>query len=551
MATSTKSVANKLSAVAKQASAVVSQANAKGINTTNATNQINKANAMVAQTARQGSKSFSGSSEEKAYNANVITASSLAPTTAINLPPKPIVNGVPDITAINQGLAGGTSGITADAKGTLSVTPTTDPTSTDKYAGLTNLFNQYTQQSQNIPLPSSEDIYNKQYKADKIAQKQQAVNDYTSQLNTIVANRDANVLKVEGQGRGITETIIGGQQAQINKEAAIAALPVQAQLAAAQGNLEMAQSHLETMFKLKSADATAQYNYKTKLLDSVYNFASGIEKSKLDDLKVKEERTYQEKQTFIKAQQAALSNALGQGAPSSVYNAIKNATDLNGVTIAAGIYNGDVLGREAQRANIAQSYASIAASNATRKAAEASLTGALSAEDNAKFNSNPATKTVRDATAYASAVSNYKDAINTYGTGEVFGKGSGALGQAYSALVGATKDYYTLGTLDNGVEKLIALGIPKPSVFGLKSGRIAALDTALDTSKEVIARNISQLNSTTFAGSQELKALASEADKVITPKPTSTLQQDELNQFNSLWGNSGTTSKFSADAFLN
>jgi len=284
---------------------------------------------------------------------NVITPQSLAPNTAITVPQKPVVAGVPDIAALNQGLAGGTTGITTDATGKFTVTAPTDTTGTDKYAGLTNLFNEYTKQSQAIDIPSQEDIYNKQYKADGIKQKQQAVNDYTSQLNTIVANRDANVLKVEGQGRGITETIIGGQQAQINKEAAIAALPVQAQLAAAQGNLEMAQSHLDTMFKLKSADATAQYNYKTKLLDSVYNFATGIEQKKLDDLKVKEERTYQEKQTFIKAQQAALSNALGQGAPASVYNAIKNATDLNGVTIAAGIYNGDVLGQQLKRAQIA------------------------------------------------------------------------------------------------------------------------------------------------------------------------------------------------------
>lgn len=350
---------------------------------TNTTAPVNNATVGLSAAQVAGLKGMKGIDQNLLSNykagtgGTAITASKLVPNAPVNIPTKDPVTGVPDIGAVNQGLTDTAGGITTDATGKFVVTPTTAPTSTDKYSGLTNLFNQYQAQSNAIKPPSGEAIYNAQYKADGIAQKQQAVNDYTAQLNTIVANRDANVLKVEGQGRGIPDVIIGGQQAQINKEAAIAALPIQAQLAAAQGNLELAQSHLDTMFKIKSQDATNQYNYKTKLLDSVYNFASGIEKSKLDDLKVEEDRKYQEQQTFIKAQQAALSNALGQGAPASVYNAIKNATDLNGVTIAAGIYNGDVLGREAQRANIAQSWASVRASNATTTAANAARSGTL------------------------------------------------------------------------------------------------------------------------------------------------------------------------------
>lgn len=343
MATPTKKTTN-VKVLAKQLSVVASQAKSLGINT-------DREDAMVRQTNRQGSTSFKGSTEEKAYNSSVITANSVKPAAPVVIPQKPIPSNIPDISAINQGLAGGTTGITTDTSGKFTVTAPT--AGTDKYGGLTSLFDSYLKESQAIEPVSNEDIYNKQYKASQIEQKQQSVNDYTSQLNTIVANRDANVLKVEGQGRGITDVIIGGQQAQINKEAAIQALPVQAQLAAAQGNLETAQTHLETMFKLKSADATAKFNYKTKLLDSVYSFATGIEQKKLDDLKVQEDRKYTEQQSFIKAQQSALSNALGQGAPASIYNAIKNATDLNGVTLAAGIYNGDVLGRQVQQAQLA------------------------------------------------------------------------------------------------------------------------------------------------------------------------------------------------------
>lgn len=284
---------------------------------------------------------------------SVITPASLAPVGVVKPPVAPIVPS-PDMGALNASVTGGTTGITTDAKGQLVVAPPVAPPATDdKYAGLRSIFDDYQQQKEGIAPPSNEKIYNKLYRETQIADKQQAVNDYSSQINTIVANRDANILRVEGQGRGIPEAIIGGQQAQLNKEAAIAALPVQAQLAAAQGNLQMAQSHLETMFKLRSADATAQYNHRTSALDSIYNFATKIEQSKIEDIKLSESKKYAEKQEFNKAQNAALQNALGQGAPASVYNAIKNATDLSGVTIAAGIYNGDVLGRQLQQAQLA------------------------------------------------------------------------------------------------------------------------------------------------------------------------------------------------------
>ena len=360
MATSSvASLSKQLSSLTKTASTAAAAAKTQGKDTTGITNAINKSNAMVAQTNRQGSKSFSGSAEEKAYNANVITPSSIAPAAGVNLPTKPTVT-APDIGATNTGLA--TGGITTDATGKLTVQPTETTTGTNKYQGLSDIFNSYLQESQKNTPVSNEAIYNAQYKADKIAEKQQAVNDITAQINTIVANRDANVLRVTGQGRGIPEAIIGGQQAEINKEAAIAALPLQAQLAAAQGNLSLAQSHLDTMFQIKSKDAQAQYDYKTKLLDSVFNFATKIEQNKLEDLKVEESRKYTEKQDFIKAQNAALSNALAQGAPASVYNAIKNATDVAGVTIAAGIYNGDVLAQQIKKKQLADLYAPKAAS---------------------------------------------------------------------------------------------------------------------------------------------------------------------------------------------
>lgn len=143
----------------------------------------------------------------------------------------------------------------------------------------------------------------------------------------------------------------------------------------------------------------------------------------------------------------------------------------------------------------------------------------LSYTDNAKLNATPQAKTIKDGVAYKQAVENYKTAIEKHGTGEWFGAGSGELNSSYQTLVGAIKDYYQLGTLDNGVEKLIELGIKKPSVAGQKSARIGALDTQIAGVNQALRYNADQLNSTGFAGSIELQQLI---DAALGVKPTAT-----------------------------
>lgn len=152
--------------------------------------------------------------------------------------------------------------------------------------------------------PSVADAYKQAQQETDILNKQQIVNDLSSQLNTITANSQANQLRVIGQGRGIPEAIIGGQQAQIGREAAINALPVAAQLSAAQGNLDMANRNLETLFKIKVEDATAQYQYKKDVVTSVMNIASKAESVKLDVVLKKIDQEYESTLNLQKEQQA-------------------------------------------------------------------------------------------------------------------------------------------------------------------------------------------------------------------------------------------------------
>ncbi len=343
--TSNRSSSNRsVSSLNRQLASVSAQAKGLGIDT-------RKADAMVKQTNREGSKSFSGSREERAYNDSVITSADIAPKPKINLPP-PVVPVVPDIAANNVGFNDPATGVTAGPNGSLTVT---DPN--DKYAGASKIQNDFQTALAQLNAPTGADIQRQLEKETGLRKKQQAVNDYSSQLNTIVANRDANKLRVEGQGRGIPEVIIGGQQAQIDKEAAIQALPVQAQLAAAQGNLALAQDHINTWGQIMMTDATNQYNRKKDVLTSVRDFAVGLEFKRIDDLEKANERKYQETQAITKAKAQAMAQALSQPGGSSVIGAIKNATTLDEIVAATGKYNGDVLANQIKQKQLSDLYA--------------------------------------------------------------------------------------------------------------------------------------------------------------------------------------------------
>jgi hypothetical protein len=111
---------------------------------------------------------------------------------------------------------------------------------------------------------------------------ERAKNQYTNQLNTLTASRDAEMLKLEGQGRGQTSGFIGGEQARINREAAIQALPIQAQLAAAQADYETAKSHVDTLFQLKLKDIDTQQAYKTTVANTFMSVATAQQQNLLN-----------------------------------------------------------------------------------------------------------------------------------------------------------------------------------------------------------------------------------------------------------------------------
>jgi hypothetical protein len=139
-------------------------------------------------------------------------------------------------------------------------------------------------------IPKQESVLNSsevQNQNQVIEQKRQAAQTYTNQLNSVIAKSQADILSTQGQGRGIPEAIIGGQQAQINREAAIQALPIQAALSAAQGDLSMAQDHLKQLVDIKTEEVQNTFQYKMNYYNAVKEVATKKQAAQIDALEKK------------------------------------------------------------------------------------------------------------------------------------------------------------------------------------------------------------------------------------------------------------------------
>lgn len=167
-------------------------------------------------------------------------------------------------------------------------------------------------------MPKKESIYSDpeyQREQRRVEKSRRELNNYTANLNSIVTKSQAEGLALEGQGRGITESIIGGQQAQIAREAAIQALPVQAQVAAAQGNLDMAERNLDQVYRIKSEAISNEYEYKINQYNAIKDFLTKEEERRLAQLDLAETRTYNESQKNVTAQDEWAKFALANGRP--------------------------------------------------------------------------------------------------------------------------------------------------------------------------------------------------------------------------------------------
>ena len=130
--------------------------------------------------------------------------------------------------------------------------------------------------------------------------KEKEVADLSAQLRGI--NADALVaqqtLESRASGKDVTTRFLGRQQQEITRQAAIQGLPVAASLAAAQGRLQTAQSHLDKLFEFKVADAKAENDFKNKVAEITFEFASKKDQDRIEASIRKENREFEAQKTL-------------------------------------------------------------------------------------------------------------------------------------------------------------------------------------------------------------------------------------------------------------
>ncbi len=257
-----------------------------------------------------------------------ITPKGLTPEAPIQLPPKP----VPEIPNISNGMA-----VIGVNNGTLAGTQPTPESGVSDFQRLLD--------SIAPPPPKIGDLYQADYASAGIDTKQLDVNakrleeakakQRLDALNAQLAgiNAEATAIPIRMQeeiqagGANVTKGGVAPLTMAQQRQNALRAIPVQAQvlgaqadLAYAQGNtrlseeiLTQAKEQLNTLFQVHQQDAQNQYNYNTKVRERAYDFMTEREKKLADAKQREDDRAYDLKKDAINNQQALSQIALESG----------------------------------------------------------------------------------------------------------------------------------------------------------------------------------------------------------------------------------------------
>jgi len=534
----------KVQGLANKLAGVASVAKSMGINTA-------KSDAMVAQTKAQGSKAYKGSSYDRGQQ-DTITSKAIAPILLINIPKKDPVTDLTSTTdGINSSLATGSGGMyTYDAKTGFVNTPT-EVTQPDT---ATNTFNQYMK-----ALAGNEaNRFNAEAETKAIQKalrpKENLVNSYQNQINQIVATRDAQQLGLEGQGRGITETIIGGQQAQIGREAAIKALPLQAQLAAAQSDLDSARSYASQMYAAKAQDAQAKYQYEANKLNAVYGFLTEQEAKVARAKEIEQSRAWQVEDRNISMAASFADKAFEYGQS----------------TLA-----GKIMGLDTKSPTFAKDYAAL--QGQVRNPVEVSAPEAPKVVSVNGVDSiwNPSTgqfeaitvggvdgtnlKPVKDLeirdlndtwiakNSIVSIVDEMTKSIKDKGTKIFWGTEAGKRGANKTNLLLAMKNLEKTGALDKGTIDVLADLIPENEFWATEDRQIGALNQLKDTITSKTDEFVGSYRGTTAETDPRTQRIYSSSTPSLD---MSMFQKGDVNEVYSLYGITSSSTTFNADEWL-
>jgi hypothetical protein len=223
---------------------------------------------------------------------------------------------------INSETMQGQDPITLPETPTPTPVPPPTPTPPQETDGYNKTIMDYINSSSENKPTSGQDIYSNLYNQsgitglqekanvanNAVTQEQANLDAINARLNAIVSSAQQANLQLESgaSGKDVTSTFLGRQQQEVARQAGIQALPLQAQALASQatiqslqGNAQAAQTlvdqakeQINTLFQIQSTDAINQYNYRQKLIDSVYSYAEKQDQKKLDEAKTKNEQEF-------------------------------------------------------------------------------------------------------------------------------------------------------------------------------------------------------------------------------------------------------------------
>lgn len=174
---------------------------------------------------------------------------------------------------------------------------------------------------------------------------QESLKAPTDELNAIIArqNQDLLQLRATGAKEGVTEAVYGEQANAINYNASIRALPLQARVAAIQGDLKLAQDYLSELTQVKQDQINRQYEANKAQFEMIRGIITKEDERTYNELKTANDRAYNEQKDLIKYQADTIKSIYenyGANVPQTVVDRINNATSVPAVLAAAGQYLG-------------------------------------------------------------------------------------------------------------------------------------------------------------------------------------------------------------------
>lgn len=191
--------------------------------------------------------------------------------------------------------------------------------------------------------PSQEQAYYDAEIKAGLEAKRQEVQNYSDQQNVIIAERDAAIQQIRNQSstEGGTVGILSAREDALNRSANIKLLPIQAKLAAAQDNLELAQDRLNTIFDLKVKDAENEFNRDMKILEVSYDYMTKEQQNKADEIKQDKQNSFTLFNNKVNAIQSMANDALKNN-PTLSAMLMEYAGGLNQNTIATTDTNSEL-----------------------------------------------------------------------------------------------------------------------------------------------------------------------------------------------------------------